>query len=222
MASILLISTHQVRQVTKTWRDGNDRDGLRADAITVNLLKNGKSTDEFIELNTENNWSNSFTNLDMYEAGELLEYSLEEVSLDNDYEANISGSQAKNFRLTNIRQPELIDIEVNKVWDDADDQDGVRPDTITIYLLKDGKKLDSKEVSAEDNWSTSFTNLFKYEAGEEINYSIEEKELADDYSTEITVNEDASFTVTNSRETDKISVNGSVIWHDHYMIMASL
>ena len=45
-----------------------------------------------------------------------------------------------------------------------DNIDGIRPDTVTINLLQDGVKIDSKSVSAADDgsWSFRFDGLAKY------------------------------------------------------------
>ena len=43
--------------------------------------------------------------------------------------------------VTNKHEPELVDIFGEKVWDDADDQDGIRPESIEITLLADGEPV---------------------------------------------------------------------------------
>ncbi|KST44752.1 Cna B-type domain-containing protein [Enterococcus durans] len=55
-----------------------------------------------------------------------------------------------------------------KTWSDHDNQDGVRPDEITVNLLADGKKVDSKTVTAKDGWKYEFNDLDKFKAGQEV------------------------------------------------------
>ena len=58
-----------------------------------------------------------------------------------------------------------------------DNQDGVRPDEITVNLLADGKKVDSKTVTAKDGWKYEFNDLDKFKAGQPIKYSISEDKV---------------------------------------------
>lgn len=45
-------------------------------------------------------------------------------------------------------------LKVIKVWEDKNDADGKRPESITVYLLKDGVRVKGQEVvlSQENNW----------------------------------------------------------------------
>src|SRR5699024_229109 len=71
-------------------------------------------------------------------------------------------------------------------------QDGKRPESITVRLLANGEEVDQIVVKAENEWKYSFADLPKFENGEEINYTVQEDEV-DDYSTEID-----GFNITNS------------------------
>ncbi len=62
-------------------------------------------------------------------------------------------------------QPETIDISGAKTWDDANDQDGLRPESITVHLLADGVEKAKKTVTEQDGWRWTFTNLPKCENG---------------------------------------------------------
>ncbi|MCC8182737.1 MAG: Cna B-type domain-containing protein [Clostridiales bacterium] len=88
-------------------------------------------------------------------------------------------------------------MSVTKSWDDADDQDGLRPESITICLYADGAEIDSAEVMASDGWTYTFTDLAKYAGGEEIVYSITE-DAVDGYTTAISGDSSAGFTITNT------------------------
>ena len=62
-------------------------------------------------------------------------------------------------------QPETIDISGAKTWDDANDQDGLRPESITVHLLADGVEKAKKTVTEQDGWNWTFASLPKYENG---------------------------------------------------------
>ena len=139
----------------------------------MKLLANGKDTGKTLTLNEANNWSGSFTELAEYENGKVIEYTVEEVSTEG-YDTVIEGNVAEGYIITNSHTPETTEVSGSKTWDDANDQDGKRPASITINLLANGVQKESKTVTEEDNWSWSFTNLPKYENGAEITYTITE------------------------------------------------
>lgn len=94
-------------------------------------------------------------------------------------------------------KPGTINISVDKTWDDADDQDGKRPDSITIRLYADGKLKDTATVTAEDGWKWTFANLPKDDNGKDIVYTITEDKIPG-YDSVITGNASTGFTITNS------------------------
>ncbi|EPC49039.1 collagen adhesin, partial [Lacticaseibacillus paracasei subsp. paracasei Lpp7] len=56
----------------------------------------------------------------------------------------------------------IITISGTKTWKDNNNQDGIRPSSITVNLLANGRQVASKTVSASDNWQYSFDNLAAY------------------------------------------------------------
>ena len=106
----------------------------------------------------------------------------------------------KDFNVTNSYTPGKTSIQVTKAWDDANDQDGVRPTSVTIKLLADGKETDKKLVlSKENNWTGNFTDLDEYKDGKKIEYTISEETVGKGYTTLITGNVQEGFVVTNKR-----------------------
>src|SRR5699024_11214587 len=109
--------------------------------------------------------------LDIYANGEKIEYTIEEKPVEG-YEVDQKGTAEDGFVLTNIHEPEMINLSGTKTWVDADNQDGKRPESITVRLLANGEEIDHVDVTAEDEWQYSFTNLPKFQNGEEITYTI--------------------------------------------------
>lgn len=92
---------------------------------------------------------------------------------------------------------------VTKQWDDDDDKDEIRPDSITVHLYKNGKKTErSLVLSSENGWSGYFTELRQYEDGEEINYTVEEDEV-EGYTSRVDGDADSGFTIVNSHTPSK-------------------
>uniref|UniRef100_UPI00066C3DA3 Spy0128 family protein n=1 Tax=Streptococcus oralis TaxID=1303 RepID=UPI00066C3DA3 len=162
--------------VKKVWKDENNQDGKRPSSVTVKLLADGQDTGKTLELNAANNWAGSFTNLDADKGGTPIKYTVVEVTVAG-YTSEVTGDAASGFTITNSYSPETVDVKATKNWDDANNQDGKRPTKITINLLADGQKVDSKEVqaAADGTWTVEFTKLAKYKAGKEIKYTVTEE-----------------------------------------------
>lgn len=196
--------------VEKIWEDSDNQDGIRPESIEVELLANGEKTEyDHLSLNDTNKWSGSFTDLpELDNEGKEITYSIGEVNVPEGYESVLSGNTEDGLTVTNSHTPEVIDLSGEKIWEDADNQDGVRPDEITINLLANGTEVDEQVVTAENNWSYEFTNLPKFEAGEEITYTVTEDEVPD-YTTTVD-----GYDVTNSYTPDERSVTATKAWDD--------
>ena len=178
--------------VKKVWNDANNQDGKRPGSVTVKLLADGQDTGKTLELNKDNNWSGSFTDLDVNKAGKAIVYSVAEVTVTG-YNSEVTGDPVSGFTITNNYTQETVNVKATKNWDDANNQDGKRPTKITINLLADGQKVDSKEIQAapDGTWSVEFTKLAKYKNGKEIKYTVTEEAVAE-YDSYI-----KDFTITN-------------------------
>ena len=195
--------------VKKVWKDENNQDGKRPSSVTVKLLADGQDTGKTLELNAANNWAGSFTNLDADKGGTPIKYTVVEVTVAG-YTSEVTGDAASGFTITNSYSPETVDVKATKNWDDANNQDGKRPTKITINLLADGQKVDSKEVqaAADGTWTVEFTKLAKYKAGKEIKYTVTEEAVAE-YESTIT-----DFTITNKYAPKEIDYKVTKVWND--------
>ena len=195
--------------VKKVWNDSENQDGKRPDSITVKLLADGQDTGKTLELNAANGWTGSFTDLDADKGGTPIKYTVVEVTVPG-YTSKVAGGAASGFTITNSYSPETVDVKATKNWDDANNQDGKRPTKITINLLADGQKVDSKEVqaAADGTWTVEFTKLAKYKAGKEIKYTVTEEAVAE-YESTIT-----DFTITNKYAPKAIDYKVTKVWKD--------
>ena len=148
-------------------------------------------------------WTYHFDNLDVVDdAGNVIAYTVSEEPVEG-YETTIEGSN-----ITNTRTPEVVEIPVTKL-EDNDNQDGVRPDKVTVRLLADGQEVASQELSEATDWKTVFTNLPKYNHGKQIVYTVTEDTVAN-YSAAID-----GTTITNSYKPGKTSVTVTKRWEDN-------
>lgn len=188
---------------TKTWDDNDDQDGKRPTAITVNLLADGVKVDSK-KVTAADDWKYEFKDLPKYKAGQEIKYSVTEEAV-KDYETKVSGTD-----ITNIHTPETTDITVTKIWDDRNDKEKKRPDSIKVTLKANDKDLQTVTITAEDDWKYEFKDLPKYENGKQIKYSVTEEEVTG-YTTTIEEDESGNFEITNKIPRDYLfpSTGGS-------------
>ena len=194
--------------VTKTWI------GPKGEAVTVKLLADNNDSGKTVTLSKDNNWSATFEGLPKYKAnGSEIAYKVTEAEVTgvdaSKYTTTVTGSAAEGFTITNTNK-ETIDIQGSKTWDDDENRDGARPDSITVRLHADGVEKDAKTVTADDNWTWSFEGLPKYDStdGHEISYILTEDAVAG-YAT--TTN---NYDVKNSYTPGKTSVTVTKAWND--------
>jgi hypothetical protein len=132
-------------------------------------------------------WTASFNNLPLENsAGRPFEYTVREISIGNtDFDFVDIMSPNTNFpysfsssvveagngdsqSATVTNKLETRSITVNKIWEDNNNQDGRRPETVTVYLIKDMDRPDERIISApvtlnaSEGWTHEFENLPKY------------------------------------------------------------
>ena len=196
--------------VTKIWDDADNQDGIRPESITVALLANGTPTNKTVTLTAANNWTQTITGLPEKADGEYITYIWTEVNVPEGYSLTGTSKNETVTTLTNTHTPELTSITGTKTWKDADNQDGKRPESITVNLFADGTKLKSQSVStdADGNWSYSFTDLPKYANGQEITYTVTE-DAVDGYTTE-----SDGYNFINIHQPETTEITGTKTWND--------
>ena len=203
-------NTHELTEVTvevkKVWDDSDNTEGLRPDEVTVNLLADGEVIDT-VALNEDNDWSYTWTKLDGFASGEEIIYTVTEDEVEH-YSTRIDQEEnTYNFTITNSREVEYIELTVKKVWDDADDIEGFRPDSLKV-------KLGNQEFVLNDGngWEAKVSGLQKYVDGEEVEYTWEEEDV-DGYELTSTELVDGVITVlTNTHEVTRININVEKVW----------
>ncbi|MYY39006.1 Cna B-type domain-containing protein [Ligilactobacillus salivarius] len=187
---------------TKTWKDNDDQDGKRPESIKVNLLANGKVV-QSKTVKSSDNWKYSFTNLPEFENGKKISYTVTEDAVAG-YTSTVDG-----YNVTNNHTPATVKVSGTKTWKDNNNQDGIRPSSITVNLLANGQQVASKTVSASDNWQYSFDNLAAYANGKKITYTVTEDAVAGYTSTV------DGYNVTNNHTPATVKVSGTKTWKDN-------
>ena len=198
--------------VKKLWEDSDNQDGTRPNKIDITLFKkvNGiKQAIDTVELNESNNWTKEWNNLPKYENGKEITYTVEET-VPNGYEAKYSDD---TFTITNKYTPGTVSKSVNKEWIDNDNQDGIRPDEVTVQLYANGvAKGNSVKLNKSNSWTYTWAGLPEKENGKTISYEVKELKIgntnvannsAAGYTVDYSVNEN-NTTITNTHIPEKI------------------
>ena len=191
----------------KVWDDADDQDGKRPASITVKVM-DGSTIVDTLEVTANSGWKFESKNLPKYRDGQEIVYTLSEDAV-TQYETKID-----NFTITNSYTPETIKISGQKVWDDANNQDGKRPTSIKVKILDGDKVVDELEVTAATDWKFESKDLPKNKKGKKINYTVLEEVTVEGYSSSQEQATDGSFTLTNSYKPTQIAVKGTAVWSD--------
>ena len=208
--------------VSKEW-SGLSQAKANEQSVTVKLFKNGVATSQIKVLDKNNNFKATFDNLHDTDAVNGVStknvYTVKEVDTDGnalnagdkiklgdkEFVVSYDGAKVKNT----LVNPE-IKLEGKKIWNDANDQDGIRPDEVTVRLIANG--IDTGKTTKATklgNWEYKFENLAKYDAnGDEIVYSVVEIGVPG-YTAEIN-----GTTITNTHNPAKIDIPVKKIWND--------
>lgn len=206
-----ITNSHTPEQVKvsgqKVWDDADDQDGKRPTSITVKVM-DGSTIVDTLEVTAANGWKFESKDLPKYRNGQEIAYTLKEDAVAQ-YETKID-----KFTVTNSYTPETVKVSGQKVWDDANNQDGKRPASIKVKILDGDKVVDELEVTAATDWKFESKDLPKNKKGKKINYTVLEEVAVEGYSSSQEQATDGSFTLTNSYKPTQIAVKGTAVWSD--------
>ena len=207
----IITNSHTPEQVKvsgqKVWDDADNQDGKRPTSITVKVM-DGSTIVDTLEVTAANGWKFESKDLPKYRNGQEIVYTLSEVSVAQ-YETKID-----KFTITNSYTPETVKVSGQKVWDDANNQDGKRPASIKVKILDGDKVVDELEVTAATDWKFESKDLPKNKKGKKINYTVLEEVTVEGYSSSQEQETDGSYTLTNSYKPTQIAVKGTAVWSD--------
>ncbi len=138
---------------------------------------------------------------------------------------NVSNSQ---FAVTYTNRYEETSVSVRKVWDDMNNQDGIRPDHVKVQLyanntpvaakkVVDGTEVPYGEQTLDDdgNWAYIWQNLPKYQAGDLIAYTVDEPAVPEGYTKDVQGGQTSGFTVTNKHVPEVVECTVKKEWVDN-------
>ena len=195
--------------IKKVWEDNNNEAGKRPDSITLQIKNEDTVIDEYV-VTSADSWKHTFTVPKYDENADEITYTADELELNKFYQKTISGTTVTN---TFGVPTETIDITSTKVWNDNNDKAGKRPESVTLQIKNGNSIVEEIKVTAEGNWTATFTDLPKYNnLGNEISYTVDEKETPKFYKKEI-----SGTTVTNTFYVpeDTKEVTATKVWNDN-------
>ncbi len=145
---------------TKTWVDLSNQSGQRPEDIEITLFADGVPVPAQPSWVKDGDiWTYTYTGLNVYRTGNSgprIAYTVQEAPVTG-YAATYNGLGIVN-QLTDI-EVRFVEISGRKTWVDDGDAAGARPDSITVYLLRNGTPVDSRVVTGADGWAYSFGSL---------------------------------------------------------------
>ena len=225
IALVTITNVHQSERtkytVYKVWQDDNNLSGMRK-PYGVQLYANGAPVGAPVTLDADT-LSYTWENLYRYERGEEIRYTVDEVLVPEGYQGEVQGNTLINRYIFHT-----FEGKVCKYWSDNGDQDGLRPQAVTLHLYAEGTRVLSLELTGDEDWCGTFGSLPVYlrdarrmgwpiPADEEnpwrkITYTLEE-EAVPGYTCEYKVAQDG-FRVTNIHVPESIDIPVAKHWED--------
>ncbi len=195
----------------KTWEDDDNNDGMRPSSITVQLLKDGNNYGNPVTLVPDVNgkWTHTWNNVPQYADGKEIVWSVKEKTAEG-YSVSYETTQPGTILITNTHEKETISLAFLKKWQDDNNRDGLRPESVTVRVSgsADGDTVYSNQVvlSQEHQWAAVLTQLPKFHEGVPIQYTYQEDPV-EGYSAAYEITRQGTILITNTHEPHAIPKN---------------
>lgn len=238
------------------WNDANNQDGVRPESVTLKLV--AKVGEELVTSDAvfgadfqwtqevrpgvDNTWTTVWENLPRFTTGnEQITYSI--VEMNGEQEVSVGGQLNDEYKVaaynnfgdgymtvTNTHTPVTVDITINKIWNDADNQDGIRPNSVTgsLYRAEGSSYVKVQDfVINGESWSATINGLPQKAGGQEIAYYVSENAVAEYELTasgsSVTVDDskaaypviDGAVTLTNTHNPGTVGYQVILTWDDN-------
>ncbi|WP_195967963.1 Cna B-type domain-containing protein [Blautia obeum] len=213
--------THEIAKTSVTasvtWDDADDKDGIRPKSVSFQLKADGENVGDAITVNAGSNWTKTWEELPEKKAGKALTYTVEVSDIpteEDQYTVTTSGDAANGFVFKASHVPAAAEITAAAIWDDAENQDGVRPEKVEAELYADGKATGDKvTLNAENNWKASFGEKELKKDGKTIEYTVQVSEV-ENYTCDVTGSGAKGFSLKYTHKTAVVNVTVSTVWND--------
>ncbi|MGN1165765.1 MAG: SpaA isopeptide-forming pilin-related protein [Lachnospiraceae bacterium] len=160
--------------IHKNWQDYENAAAIRPVSITVTVILPDDTKKEYI-LSQENEWTVTT---------DIPKSIAKQCKFEEETIAGYSGSGNLNsetgvYEFTNIPEKVYKNIPVVKVWDDKNNRDAIRPESITVQLYRDDLLYKEVKLSEANDWKYTWSQLDveNPDTKEEYIYEVKEAEF---------------------------------------------
>ena len=131
---------------------------------------------------------------------------------------NVTLGEETVLTCTNTYSRIMIDVTVTKIWNDGDNQDGIRPEELTLTLnnVPGGFTVPTPTVAKNGNeWTYTWSGVPEYDNnGNKITYTVTEGTVPQGYECNSTMPVAAGGVIYNSHSPAKINISVTKVWSD--------
>ena len=118
------------------------------------------------------------------------------------------GKSGSSAEFNNEYHKPVTSVQGKKVWADSNDRSQMRPESITIHLLRNGEEIKTKTVTEANDWKWTFDDLDKFDANDkEYKYTIKE-DTVPFYTSAESKDADGNTVITNTYKPEKLELKG--------------
>ncbi len=167
------LSKNDTITIDKMWRDNSNAYNTRPDSITLQLKQNGVDYEEVTLSGPNNSWYEEIEVPIYDENGVKYNYTVDEAPAITEYSSDCGGLICIN----KLSGDETLTI--TKVWRDNSNAYGTRPNSVTIYVRRNGSLYETLTLTGTgDTWSTTL-EVPKYDyAGTRFRYTLSEASVS--------------------------------------------
>ncbi|MDO4282217.1 MAG: Cna B-type domain-containing protein [Clostridia bacterium] len=172
----------------KIWDDNENQAGKRDDSVILQVYVGEEIVAEG-EVSEKTNWKYEFELAKYDENGNEIEYKVDEKEITNKFykKIEIENEDMLIQKVENkfIVPDEVILVKAIKKWEDNNDEYEKRPESVTLQVFAGDNVVAEETVNKTNNWSYEF-KLPKYnDLGDEIEYTVDEKNTPDNYKKKV-------------------------------------
>lgn len=195
--------------INTTWNDDGNRDAIRLNDVDI-ALTSSEGSNYIYNMNGED--SVDVKGVLAYLSGKAVSYTASGESVDG-YSCKVTtNKENSDFNVIYSHDPEKVSLQITKQWEDDNNRDGIRPGSVYVTLTgSDGNSYDA-QLSSENGWKYVFSNLYSFNGGIKVKYTLSETEV-EGYSSSITASE-GGYTITNTHKASTKTIFVTYKWED--------
>ncbi|MDD6879763.1 MAG: Cna B-type domain-containing protein, partial [bacterium] len=175
-------------------------DGTTPDSVSFTVT--GINYSETVTLSANDQWSKKIDNLTpgTYTVTETSAtvpgYTYTTTGTGN---ATVEAGKDTPVTVTNTYVPATISVTVTKEWNHNGVPADMQPKSVEVNLMNGDTVAATEKLNAGNSWTHTFENLPVKDAdGNDITYTVQEKDVPDGYSAAVTGSAANGFTITNT------------------------